>query len=80
MTLVGVNHRDLKTFTVDTSISERLLRLVPDGIVKVAESGVKTREDIARLAFAGADAFLVGTTLMKSDDPVYELRRLAAHG
>ena len=78
--IIGVNCRDLKTFTVDTSISERLLRLVPDGIVKVAESGVKTREDIARLAFAGADAFLVGTTLMKSDDPVYELRRLAAHG
>ena len=51
---------------------------IPDGIVKVAESGIKTREDVARLAFAGADAFLVGTTLMLSEDPVSALAELTA--
>ena len=68
----------LASFTVDTRISERLLMHIPDGIVKVAESGIKTREDVARLAFAGADAFLVGTTLMLSEDPVSALAELTA--
>ena len=74
--IIGVNCRDLSNFTVDVSISERLLRAIPDGIVKVAESGIKTSADIARLRAAGANAFLIGTTLMKSQDPLNELRRL----
>ena len=78
--IIGVNCRDLKTFTVDTSISGRLLKLVPDGVVKVAESGVKTRADIERLAAAGANAFLIGTTLMQSADPVATLKELIANG
>ena len=57
-------------------MSERLLGEIPDGIVRVAESGVNTRADIERLAAAGADAFLIGTTLMKSSDPVAQLRAL----
>ena len=56
--------------------AERLLGEIPEGIVRVAESGVRTRADIERLAAAGADAFLVGTTLMKSSDPVRQLRSL----
>jgi len=74
--IIGVNCRDLSNFTVDVSISERLLKAIPDGIVKVAESGIKTSADIARLRAAGANAFLIGTTLMKSQDPLNELRRL----
>ena len=74
--IIGVNCRDLSNFTVDVSISERLLKAIPDGIVKVAESGIKTSADIARLRAAGANAFLIGTALMKSQDPLNELRRL----
>ena len=67
--IIGVNCRDLSNFTVDVSISERLLKAILDGIVKVAESGIKTNADIARLRAAGANAFLIGTALMKSQDP-----------
>ena len=74
--IIGVNCRDLETLSVDLSVSERLLGEIPGGIVRVAESGVRTRADIERLASAGADAFLVGTTLMKSPDPVRQLRAL----
>ena len=74
--IIGVNCRDLSNFTVDVSISERLLKAIPDGIVKVAESGIKTNVDIARLRAAGANAFLIGTTLMKSQDPEGALRSL----
>ena len=74
--IVGVNCRDLSNFTVDVSISERLLKAIPDGIVKVAESGIRTAADIARLKAAGANAFLIGTTLMKSADPEATLRQL----
>ena len=74
--IIGVNCRDLSNFTVDVSISERLLKAIPDGIVKVAESGIKTSADIARLRAAGANAFLIGTALMKSQDPEGALRSL----
>jgi indole-3-glycerol phosphate synthase len=74
--IIGVNCRDLETLSVDLSVSERLLGEIPEGIVRVAESGVRTRADIERLAAAGADAFLIGTTLMKSSDPVRQLRAL----
>ena len=77
--IIGVNCRDLSNFTVDVSISERLLKAIPDGIVKVAESGIKTSADIARLRAAGANAFLIGTALMKSQDPLNELRRLTTN-
>ena len=77
--IIGVNCRDLSNFTVDVSISERLLKAIPDGIVKVAESGIKTNADIARLRAAGANAFLIGTALMKSQDPLNELRRLTTN-
>ena len=77
--IIGVNCRDLSNFTVDVSISERLLKAIPDGIVEVAESGIKTNADIARLRAAGANAFLIGTTLMKSQDPLNELRRLTTN-
>ena len=78
--IIGVNCRDLSNFTVDVSISERLLKAIPDGIVKVAESGIKTSADIARLHAAGANAFLIGTALMKSTDPKKALLDLQNNG
>lgn len=66
--IVGVNNRDLHTFTVDIHTSERLRKLVPPEIVFVSESGIKTAEDIARLRTYGVDAVLVGETLMRAAD------------
>ena len=74
--IVGVNNRDLKTFEVDISLSERLRTLVPKDRLFVSESGIRSPEDIARLRGMGADAVLIGESLMKSADPKAELRRL----
>jgi len=74
--VVGINNRDLATLRVDLSVSERLLPLAPRDAVKVVESGIATREDIARFRALGADAFLVGEALVGSDDPEAAVRRL----
>ncbi len=66
---VGVNSRDLDTFTVDLATIEATLREVPSGVVAVAESGLGCREDIVRVADWGADAVLVGTALARAPDP-----------
>jgi indole-3-glycerol phosphate synthase len=65
---IGINNRDLKTFEVDLATTEKLRPLLPDEAVVVAESGVFTRDDAQRLRNAGADALLVGESLMKSGD------------
>jgi len=74
--IIGVNNRDLKTFSVDVSTSLRLARLIPDECVFVVESGLTSRADIERLLEAGADAFLVGEHLVGSADPAARLRGL----
>lgn len=74
--VVGVNNRDLRTFEVSLETSERLARRMPEGIVKVAESGIHSREDVERLRASGFHAFLVGEHLMKSGDPAAALRAL----
>lgn len=66
--LVGVNNRDLKTFTVDINNSIRLRNLVPKDILFVAESGIKTAQDIAELRNAGVNGVLIGETFMRSSD------------
>ena len=66
--IIGVNNRDLKTFTVDVHNSERLRALVPRSILFVAESGIRTAEDIQVLREAGVDGVLIGETLMRSAD------------
>ena len=66
--IVGVNNRNLKDFTVDTGNSANLRKLVPSDIIFVAESGIKTHEDVAALKAIGADAVLVGETLMRAPD------------
>jgi indole-3-glycerol phosphate synthase len=68
-TLVGVNQRDLVTFEVDTNRAERVAAAMPDGVVKVAESGVQSADDAQRLRDAGFDAVLVGEALVRSGDP-----------
>jgi indole-3-glycerol phosphate synthase/phosphoribosylanthranilate isomerase len=74
--LIGINNRDLKTLTVDLAVTERLSRLVPADRVLVAESGIATRADVERLA-PYADAFLVGTALMRAARPAEAARALA---
>lgn len=66
--LIGVNNRNLKDFTVDISNCIRLRGLVPKGITFVAESGIKTAEDIDDLRQAGVNAVLIGETLMRAED------------
>lgn len=67
--ILGVNHRDLNTFEIDLTLSERIFPHVPERIVRVAESGIRDGADCARLKQAGADAFLVGTQFMKARSP-----------
>lgn len=74
--LVGVNNRDLKTFTVDIQNSIRLRDLVPDNILFVAESGIQTASDIQALRDAHVDGVLIGETLMRSQNKVELLKRL----
>jgi indole-3-glycerol phosphate synthase len=73
---VGINNRDLKTFEVDLATTERLRPLLPAAATVVAESGVFTAEDAKRLRDAGADALLVGESLMKSGDVATAIRAL----
>jgi len=68
-TIVGVNQRDLYTFDVDTNRAARVARMLPEGVVKVAESGIRDADDVRRLADAGFDAVLVGESLVTSPDP-----------
>jgi indole-3-glycerol phosphate synthase len=75
-TIVGVNQRDLVTFEVDHERAERMAAVIPDEIVKVAESGVRNGDDARRLRAAGYDAILVGETLVTSPDPAATLHEL----
>ncbi|MBO4515038.1 MAG: indole-3-glycerol phosphate synthase TrpC [Lachnospiraceae bacterium] len=74
--VIGVNNRNLKDFSVDNTLAERMRRLIPEEAVFVSESGVKTAEDIRRITEAGADAVLVGETLMRAADKKMALRVL----
>jgi len=74
--LIGVNTRDLRTFKVDLETAFRLAQEIPVGVVRVAESGIHSAEDVARLRAAGYDAFLVGESLMRAASPGEALREL----
>jgi len=67
--IIGVNNRDLKRFQTDLSVSENLIPQIPDGIIKVSESGIFDLEDAERARRSGADAILVGEALMRAEDP-----------
>ena len=74
--IIGVNNRNLKDFSVDTENSRRLRRMIPSDILFVSESGVRTAEDVAILKEIGADAVLVGETLMRAEDKRTKLAEL----
>ena len=74
--IIGVNNRNLKDFSVDTENSKKMRELVPADVIFVSESGVKSAEDIARLREIGADAVLIGETLMRADDKSAKLKEL----
>jgi indole-3-glycerol phosphate synthase len=76
--LIGVNNRDLKTFKVDLENAFRLASSIPQNVLSVAESGIRSGADIARLRGAGFRAFLIGESLMKADKPGEALRKLLA--
>ncbi len=74
--IIGVNNRNLKDFTVDTQNSRRLRRLIPKDVIFVSESGVKTPGDVQILREIGADAALIGETLMRAADKKQKLNEL----
>ena len=74
--IIGVNNRNLKDFSVDTENSKRLRNLIPCDIIFVSESGVKTAEDVKAIREIGADAVLIGETLMKAPDKKQKLNEL----
>src|SRR5213083_47895 len=73
--IVGINNRDLTTFDVDLAVTEKICREVPDEIILVSESGIKTARDVARVKACGVDAILVGETLMRGEMSMEELKR-----
>ena len=75
-TLIGVNQRDLHTFEVDQQRAVRMAALIPTNVIRVAESGVKTRDDAQNLRDAGYDAVLVGESLVTSADISKSVREL----
>lgn len=77
--IIGVNNRDLRTFTVDINNSARLRKLVPPEILFVSESGIKTAADIEALRSNGTNAVLIGETLMRSPDKKAALDELGGH-
>lgn len=74
--IIGVNNRNLHTFEIDLAVSLRLAEKIPAGVIKVAESGIRSAADVQRLRAAGYQAVLVGEHLMKSGDPAQALRAL----
>ena len=74
--LIGVNNRNLRTFEVDLSTTERLSRMLPDNTLLVAESGIFTNEDMVRMKKCGANAFLVGESLMRQEDVTHATKEL----
>ena len=76
--IIGINHRDLRTFTLDRDLAVRLRPAIPAATVVVAESGIRVPADLQRMGAAQIDAVLVGGTLMKAADPGAMLAGLLA--
>ena len=74
--VIGVNNRNLKDFSVDTENSRRLRQMIPQEVLFVSESGIGSAEDVSRLRQIGADAVLIGETLMRAEDKKAKLLEL----
>jgi indole-3-glycerol phosphate synthase len=74
--IIGVNSRNLRTLEIDSTAFARLLPLIPAGITKVAESGISERAQVAKIESLGAQAILVGETLVRADNPVRAIAEL----
>ncbi len=74
--IIGMNCRDLRTFHTDPTITESLVGTIPADRTRIAESGIRTADDVRRLRAAGADGFLIGTTLMRAKHPADKLKEL----
>jgi indole-3-glycerol phosphate synthase len=74
--IIGINNRDLTTFEVNLSVTEELSDSVPDEIILVSESGIKSAKDVARIGACGVDAILVGEALMRGEISLTDLRQL----
>jgi indole-3-glycerol phosphate synthase len=74
--LIGINNRDLKTFSTDLAVTFRLAKRIPAGKVLVSESGIQKRDDVVRLSEAGIHAMLIGEMLLQADDTGAKLREL----
>ncbi|HEO97913.1 MAG TPA: indole-3-glycerol phosphate synthase TrpC [Epsilonproteobacteria bacterium] len=74
--IIGINHRNLETFEMDMSLSEKLIPLIPKGKIIVAESGIHDHETVAELSKIGADAFLVGEYFMRQNDITAAIRKV----
>ena len=74
--LIGVNNRDLRSFTTDLATTERLVADLPDDVLLVSESGITTHDDCLRLAQSGVRSFLVGESLMRQEDLAFATRQL----
>lgn len=79
-TLLGINNRDLRTFETNLAVTAELLPLVPSNIVVISESGVRSREDVQPLYAAGARGFLIGESLMRTNDKAEMIRMLRGGG
>ncbi len=75
-TIIGINHRNLETFKMDMTLSERLIPLIPNGKIIVAESGINNHQIVQELSKAGADAFLVGEHFMRQDNIIEAVKNL----
>jgi indole-3-glycerol phosphate synthase len=74
--LLGINNRNLRSFSVDTKQSERMLDKLPSNIPAIAESGLSTAEEVKKLHKAGFKGFLIGETFMKENDPVLACKKM----
>jgi indole-3-glycerol phosphate synthase len=78
--IIGINNRDLVTFNVDTGLTSRLRKIIPEGILTVAESGIKSFDDVRKIKETGVDAVLIGESLMRCEDRKKFLRELIEVG
>ncbi len=74
--IIGINHRNLETFEMDMSLSAKLIPMIPNGKIIVAESGITTHEQVLELSKLGVDAFLVGEHFMRQEDITAEVKKL----